>query len=299
MPPGEEEGGSHSGLAISNIVSLTTSRPQNTLAAPHDAKEIYRRELQAFPGDPQSSGIKLEHNIPQLDIARRTTLDHQWSLEDRALQVDLHESPEMNSNIVCEIVLEIVQLGAPAKGCQLHQRWGWGEGRLPLCINIATRPCCRCSPQSPGTSGGRAQPVPIGQQAARGHPGSSSIHQVPLRASQPEKHWWIRESATWRRSRWNNKEQPTSQFLARGGTTQCDCFRGHLHRGSNGSSQRNHNCDPWHGNLREIRRGWKEETGWQKENQRKCSRNQEEKTSEKTRSKKTLNHSKTIDNKIQ
>ena len=105
VPAGGEEGGSHSGLAISNIVSLT-SRPENTLASPHDAKEVYK----AFPGDPQSSRIKLEHNIPQLDIARRTPLDHQWLLEDRALQVALHESPELTSNIVCELVEDIVHL---------------------------------------------------------------------------------------------------------------------------------------------------------------------------------------------
>ena len=109
VPPGEEEGGSHSGLAISNIVSLT-SRPENTLASRHNAKEVYRHELEVFPGDPQSSRIKLEHNISQLDIARRTTLDHQWLLDDCALQVDLHESPELNSNIVCEIIEDIVQI---------------------------------------------------------------------------------------------------------------------------------------------------------------------------------------------
>ena len=108
VPSDEEEGGSHSGLAISNIISLT-SRPEDTLAPPHDAKEAYRRDLEAFPGD-QSSRIKLEPGIPQLDIARRTTLDHQWLLEDRALQVVLHDSPELTSNIICELVADIVHL---------------------------------------------------------------------------------------------------------------------------------------------------------------------------------------------
>ena len=102
-------GGSHSGLAISNIFSLT-SRPEDTLALPHDAKEAYRRDLEAFPGDPQGSRIKLEPGIPQLDIARRTTLDHQWLREDRTLQVDLHELPDLTSNIVCELVEDIVHL---------------------------------------------------------------------------------------------------------------------------------------------------------------------------------------------
>ena len=61
------------------------SRPENALALPHNPKEAYRRNLEAFPGDPQGSRIKLESGIPQLDIARRTTLDPQWLLEDRAL----------------------------------------------------------------------------------------------------------------------------------------------------------------------------------------------------------------------
>ena len=97
---------SHSDLAISNIISLT-SRPEDTIAPPHDAKEAYRRDLEAFPGD-QSSRIKLEPGIPQLNIARRTTLDNQWLLEDRALQIVIRDSPELTSNIVCELVGEIV-----------------------------------------------------------------------------------------------------------------------------------------------------------------------------------------------
>ena len=110
VPFGGEEGGSYSGpLCISNIISLT-SRPENTLAPPHDAKEAYKRDLEAFPGDLQNTGIKLECPIPQLDIARRTALDHQWVLEDRALQVDLHESPELDAEVVMELVEDIIHL---------------------------------------------------------------------------------------------------------------------------------------------------------------------------------------------
>ena len=32
----------------------------------------------------------------------------QWLLEDRALQVVVHESPELTSNIICELVADIV-----------------------------------------------------------------------------------------------------------------------------------------------------------------------------------------------
>ena len=88
MPSDGEEGGSHSGLAISHIISLT-SRPVDTLAPPYDAKEAYRRDLEAFP---------------QLDIARRTTLDDQWLLEDRALQIVIRDSLEITTNTVCDLV---------------------------------------------------------------------------------------------------------------------------------------------------------------------------------------------------
>ena len=58
-PSDGEEGGSHSGPATTNIFSLT-SGPEDTLAPPHDAKEAYRRDLEAYPGD-QSSRIKARH----------------------------------------------------------------------------------------------------------------------------------------------------------------------------------------------------------------------------------------------
>merc|ERR1719319_1387356 len=107
-PSDGEEGGSHSGPAITNIFTLT-SGPEDTLAPPHNAKEAYRRDLEAFPGH-QSSRIKLEPGFPQLDIARRTSLDHQWLLEDPALQIVIRDSPELTSNIICELVGEIVHL---------------------------------------------------------------------------------------------------------------------------------------------------------------------------------------------
>jgi hypothetical protein len=107
-PSDGEEGGSHSGLAISNIISLT-SRPEDTLAPPHDAKEAYRRYLEAFPGD-QSSRIKLEPGIPQTDIPRRTTLDDQWLLEDRALQIVIRNSLQLTTNTVCDLIGESVHL---------------------------------------------------------------------------------------------------------------------------------------------------------------------------------------------
>jgi hypothetical protein len=107
-PSDGEEGGSHSGLTISNIISLS-SRPEETLAPPHDSKEAYRRDLEAFSGD-LSSQIKLEPGIPQLDIARRTTLDDQWLLEDRALQIVIRDSFELTTSTVSELVEEIVRL---------------------------------------------------------------------------------------------------------------------------------------------------------------------------------------------
>ena len=86
-----------------------TSGPEDTLAPPHDAKEAYRRDLEAYPGD-LSSRIKLEPGIPQLDIARRTTLDDQWLLEDRALQIVIRNSLELTTNTVCDLVGESVHL---------------------------------------------------------------------------------------------------------------------------------------------------------------------------------------------
>ena len=134
-PHVEEEGGSRrSGLTFTNIVSL--SRPENAQAPPaipvEDIPvEDYRRALEASLGIPHYPGddvyIKLEPNTTPLDVARRTTLDSEWILEDRALQIVT--SDELTTNIVDDIVEKFVRLDGDVTPPQrAHEHINGGEG---------------------------------------------------------------------------------------------------------------------------------------------------------------------------